>query len=182
MKITKFLLLSVLFISFACTSDNHVINQSTVEFEQKSSDYLTQILSRYNIEAIQTIENEYYEFQYPDESVLIISNVEDNHYHISGSRANDNVIGFYIEEGELPSNSLVFTDQTFENQYTLPEVASLIHQYRSPCGDHPSGETFDDCVKREIDEFCDGFWGCVALMTPNGVAIVALMAIHCLAC
>ena len=53
--------------------------------------------------------------------------------------------------------------------------------FRSPCDEHPGGEEFKVCFKREWSEFCDGLVGCLAQAT-NPVYIAAVIAGHCVAC
>lgn len=48
----------------------------------------------------------------------------------------------------------------------------------SPCGNHPKGESFGDCVAREMSEFCDGLIGCVAMVTHPKLVLAAIV-IHC---
>lgn len=50
-----------------------------------------------------------------------------------------------------------------------------------PCEQHPAGESFNQCFKREWNEFCDAFVGCVAQAT-NPVLIASVIAAHCAAC
>lgn len=52
---------------------------------------------------------------------------------------------------------------------------------RRPCGQHPEGESFNQCFKREWNEFCDDAVGCIAqAMEPHLVAVA--IAAHCVAC
>jgi hypothetical protein len=42
-----------------------------------------------------------------------------------------------------------------------------------------AGERFSDCYKSEKDEFCDGFWSCIAVDTQPQVMLLIAAACSC---
>lgn len=53
--------------------------------------------------------------------------------------------------------------------------------YINPCGQHPTGETFQNCFIREVHDFCDGAVGCLSIMVFPGY-VGAVIAAHCAIC
>jgi hypothetical protein len=132
-----------------------------------------------------------FKFTYPDGRNLIVKK-ENDVYIANGTRINNKSFTVSLDDGEESiTERLKFIDNEINTTITKEEFISTVNDYsklsneflltRSPCDNHPSDESFDDCFAREFQEFCDGFLGCVALAT-NPVLISAVIAGHCAAC
>jgi uncharacterized protein YkuJ len=78
------------------------------------------------------------------------------------------------------NNTKIATTNFIENSntYELIDVKSFNQQnntlqFRNP--DH-EGQDFCECYKNDVDEFCDGLVGCVALLHP---LVQAVIVTHC---
>lgn len=119
-----------------------------------------------------------------------ITKIESNNYQIDFENGKIAYISLN-ESGKSKITGTVFGGKSysFDNTVFDPDNAPLAFSpieydstaLRSPCDEHPGGEEFKVCFKREWSEFCDGLVGCLAQAT-NPVYIAAVIAGHCVAC
>lgn len=180
-KIAFSIILSLTF--FACDTEETNTNLEN-ESELANKQMIELLNSKLGIET--TIENGDFKFTYPDGRFLLAISSNEN-ITISGTRINNETLVFNkLSQDEIidSSNPDVLLKSIKKQDFisTVNDVSNLkIGLVARPCNQHPSNEDFDDCFKREWDEFCDGFIGCLAQAT-NPVLIAAVIAGHCAAC
>ncbi|WP_396188431.1 hypothetical protein [Flavobacterium sp.] len=137
---------------------------NTLSYGQDFEKFITE---RYKAK-VEMINKSDFNIIYSDGKVLIAKKQSDGSYKVTGSKINNNSFVISQNEGKFDESNPA---SNFRINATMA----------NPCGQHPAGETFNQCFKREWADFCDGFVGCVAQATnPVGVALV--IAAHCVAC
>lgn len=83
-------------------------------------------------------------------------------------------ISIYDHSGVKIFNALYLEE---DDRFELDIIESRFNQNRSENPDH-DGQDFCECYKNDVEEFCDGIVGCVALI--SGWTHIAILA-HCAA-
>jgi hypothetical protein len=163
--------LTSLFFVLSCTESN--LNIEEVDELNKAKILLLQkVKMRYNIEEILQEKDGHF-INYEDRSELFIKPLSSNSYLVKGSKLSNSelIVSLNKLNGNYDLEVLDINSKDSESQLRLSE---------SPCEKHPEGETFKECYNREKEEFCDGFWTCLALDTQP--IVVILIALHCKLC
>lgn len=182
-------LMAFCLISYSCSQEEDLNekSQKLVEANQQLANILSE---KYGIETI-NLEDGNFRFKYPDERILQVNN-EGGEVILTGSRINNEIFKIRMaDENKASSYQLEFLDEnsrkTISKQRFISAVNSSSNIVNSgfkaaaPCDEHISNETFDECFKKEWDDFCDGMAGCVA-QAVNPVFVAAVIAGHCAAC
>lgn len=179
----------VAFLSFfiiSCSEDS--IDQSFEQNDTDANKEMVELLeSKYGV-TTKISDNGNFQFTYPDGRILNAT-ITNESVIISGTRLNKTTLELQKLTKEEIDNYTNSRDNYFLNSVEKEDFISTINNvsnleiglYKRPCDEHPSNEEFDDCFKREWDEFCDGFVGCLAQAT-NPVLVAAVIAGHCAAC
>lgn len=187
LKITFALFLSLIF--FSCSKDDNILTKDSQTFETNEQ-LITILNDTYGI-TTEILENNNFEFTYPDGLTLKMEK-QDDQYIASGDKINNTEIQIFVEEGdESIEKRLLFknieNDETIEKKDFIKIINSSTSSSDgyvtrdAPCSEHPSGESFDECFKSDWDDFCDGAVGCIAKFTHPGL-IAGVIAAHCAAC
>lgn len=183
LKITFVLLFSLTF--FACSEDESQLNNENSVLAEK--ELFKKLEQKYGISNINK-NNGNYSVIYNDGSKLEIKQLTETSFVASGTKILDSEFGYKVNIEEENFNLEFFNDD-FSHKYSISEFSNNIDKFsllKRPCDEHPEGsgengeETFKECYEREKDEFCDGFWSCLALDTNP--AVVILIALHCELC
>jgi|GEM_PF-7113224 len=170
---------------FACSDDEYQLNKEDSVLAEK--ELFKKLEKRYDIENIIKT-NGNYSVIYNDGSKLEIKKLSDNRFVASGTKILDSEFGYNVNI-ENKNFNIAFFNKDFSEHYSISEFSNNIDKFnlqKRPCDEHPEGsgengeETFKECYEREKDEFCDGFWSCLAIDTNP--AILVLIAIHCEIC
>ncbi len=137
---------------------------------------------------VSNIEDGTFIIEYTDGRILKVKEkkTEDYiEYIVSGTRTYNQTLGFLFTED---SSHLDVFDSMRIFSYDLNHYISnegleyIINGFqKAPCSQHPSDESFVNCFKREVDEFCNSFASCVFL-AANAKLVATLIAIHCVWC
>ena len=172
-------------IAFSCSNDEAISNNQEAQANKEMAEVLQ---TKYGIETT-ILDNGSFEFKYLDGRILNVSQ-NDGKIVFTGSRVNNEKLTFESVTKDVALENLNSKSNLFLKGIPKQEFIKSVNNYSnlnqlakvaSPCDEHSSNEEFDDCVEREVDEFCDGLVGCLALAT-NPVIIIGVIAIHCAAC
>jgi hypothetical protein len=150
----------VLFVSlsfFACENE-----ESTIPLDNDLTEALNALQSK-GIISGSSVEGDIVSITYPD-------GIEIN-FDVSNK---EQISAFDESNIEIVSTSFIKNS----NAYELDEVEVLNQEntaleFRNP--DH-EGQDFCECYQQDVDEFCDGLIGCVALLHP---LVQAVIVTHC---
>lgn len=130
-------------------------------------DFTLAIKMKYNAEVIMIDELNTL-IKYEDNKELYIIKESEDSFLMKGSKINDKTFSVTLSK-----------NQTIPYEFTEIKDGNTVTF--NPCSEHPKGEKFNDCFKREFSDFCDGLVGCLSLAVfPWHIS--AVIAAHCLAC
>lgn len=112
---------------------------NTLSFGQDFEKFITE---RYKAK-VEMINKSDFNIIYSDGKVLNAKKQSDGSYKVTGSKIKNNSFVISQNEGKFDESNPA---SNFRINATLA----------NPCNQHPAGETFDQCFKREWDAFCDG--------------------------
>jgi hypothetical protein len=178
---TKFLfsLIAVLFFGCQQEFEEEIIDQNQIAFIK-----MTEVLkSKYSIETFKNSENNF-TFNLKDGKNLNAELIGKN-WKFSGDALGSETFSlpnfsheFLIESKSSPFYSLFGNS---EGQKFLRLISNTPNSNGARILECVGGESFDTCFVREVDDFCDGAVGCIALFVFP-VPISVLIAAHCAAC
>lgn len=143
----------------------------------KEVEFINAIENQYDVDILKNTDGSY-EVIYRNGEILNIAPINENSYYISGSK-----ISFEIKRIDIfdrTDSANIMDSFSITSIPDSKEGDNNLTTFAAPCNQHPS-ESFDECFKREMDEFCDGFAGCTSLaFFPE--LIIPIITGHCLAC
>ena len=180
------------FVITSCSDENQETTNPKLVFREfnAAEAQMAEILQiRYGIH-MGVLENEDYEFTLGNGRKIIMRNIG-NQILITGSGINNESYIFEQLSKEQIDNldnesEFLLGSNTLKREFisSINDVSNLLPEQQAmanPCSQHPANETFNECFKREIEAYCDGFVGCVSLaLYPISISI--LIAAHCAAC
>lgn len=185
LKLFTFTLISL--FAFSC-SDHEInnptisVNEVTTKPQNEATTNKVSAKSEADIDLAEVTKKKYnadiefnddgsYTIIFSDGRDIKISLASNNHYLMTGTRMPGVTIDVYHVKDDI------FEFEVLEDLYGYFESSATA----KPCAQHPKGESFNNCFKREWNEFCDGFIGCVAQAT-NPIKVAAVIAAHCATC
>lgn len=73
----------------------------------------------------------------------------------------------------------VYTSFSLDNKATVISKELSLNSEAGGLCQREKGEKFKDCFKREADEFCDGFFSCIAIATHPVISILIAALCSC---
>jgi len=172
MKVLKIIILLFLHVMVLSCTENDLNLNNDYQLTKATDLLFQKVKKKYNIADIRLI-NEGHVVNYNDGKSLIIESLEGDKFLVTGSHLSQ--AGIVVEIDKLEGISKIITQNV---NSSLLGYNNKIQD--SPCNKHPEGESFKECFKREQDDFCDGFWSCLAVETQPIISV--LIAIHCELC
>ena len=172
MKNIKLLAASILFSIISVIScskeDEHMedINSSLTEKKGETTSQES-IFKSYGIEFVENEDGSFI-LKYQDGLFVEVRETKYGTYLINGNKIEGRT--FELTKSDMEKDGL---------PYVIKDITDY-NRIAAPCDQHPSGESFKKCFKREWDNFCDGLVGCLAQAT-NPVAVATAITIHCAA-
>ncbi len=168
MKKNFFIMITSILLLSCSGTDREIAEVSNIEHARQYAtmtegfhdDFIAAAESKYGAVAKLNDENSY-TLSYENGKELNIKLLSGKKALISGS---------FINDSEL---EIIFDPEEIEE----PEI-TVVH---SACSEHPKNESFNQCFKREWDDFCDGIVGCVT-QAVKPIMVAALISAHCLTC
>lgn len=177
MKKIKFLTVAILavlsVIIYSCNQDENLIEPNT-ELSKSELDLKQAVKKRFGADYIKN-EDGSFTFIYEDGKTLDVTPNNDGTFLMEGSKISNRI--FKVNKLQNLNNPDAM-EYSFE---VIKDFDSSQGALLRPCGQHPAGENFNACFKREWNEFCDGLVGCLAQAT-HPVLIAGVIAAHCAAC
>ncbi|MDF1697183.1 MAG: hypothetical protein P1U56_15175 [Saprospiraceae bacterium] len=188
MRILKFvyvLFFAILLVSCEKESTELIENDDQVfEATTRENTELENYLG-YNVK---NFENGNFTFYINDKDVITGTKTGENHYLLSNPngellemKADMRVEGGLNEQISARKVGDPQYSEIFNFSYFFAAAPNATAQAANPCNQHPAGESFDNCFKREWSDFCEDFISCIAQIT-NPIPVAVAVGIHCASC